>query len=193
MPDQSMLRPILIVLPQGFADWETPLIAAAAPEFCGVTIRHATPGGGSVRSIGGLTVSDLPAIEIQGDEVIVLCGSDVWAGENAPDLGDLLRRAQANGQPVAGICAATLALARAGLLADVDHTSNSADFIDYHLPDYAGRDRYRDVPHAVADRGIITAPGTAPVTFAAEVLRAAGVPDATVTRITGMIRAEHSI
>lgn len=186
------LRPILIILPDGFADWETPLIEAAAPEFCGVTVRHATPGGGSARSIGGLTVSDLPEIEIRNDEVIVLCGSDIWTGDNAPDLSDLLRQARDNGQPIAGICAATLALGRAGLLADVAHTSNSAAFVDYYLPGYAGRARYVDQPRALADGGIITAPGSAPVSFAAEVLRAAGVPEATLSQIVGMVSAEHS-
>lgn len=186
----SGLRPILIILPDGFADWETPLIAAAAPEFCGVTVRHATPGGGDVTSIGGLTVAGLPDIAIEGDEVIVLCGSDAWAGNQPPDLSDLLRRAHANGQPVAGICAATLALGRAGLLDGVAHTSNSAEFIDHYLPGYAGRVHYKDRKRAVADGGVITAAGTAPVSFAAEVLRAAGVPDATIAQITAMITAE---
>lgn len=36
------------------------------------------------------------------------------------------------------------------------------------------------------------APGTAPVGFAARVLRAAGVPDTTVPQVTAMITAEHS-
>ena len=186
------LRPILIILPDGFADWETPLIAAAAPEYCGVTVRHATPGGGDVRSIGGLTVSGLPDIALDGDEVIVLCGGDLWAGDQSPDLSDLLRKAHANGQPVAGICAATLALARAGLLETVAHTSNSPKFVDHYLPAYRGRDRYVDQPRALADGGIITAPGTAPVSFATEVLRAAGVPETTLSQVIGMITAEHS-
>lgn len=186
------LRPILIILPDGFADWETPLIAAAAPEYCGVTVRHATPGGGDVRSIGGLTVSGLPDIALDGDEVIVLCGGDLWAGDQSPDLSDLLRQAHANGQPVAGICAATLALARAGLLERVAHTSNSPEFVDHYLPAYRGRDRYVDQPRALADGGIITAPGTAPVSFATEVLRAAGVPETTLSQVIGMITAEHS-
>lgn len=186
------LRPILIILPQGFADWETPLIATAAPEFCGVTVRHATPGGGNATSVAGLTVSGLPDVSLNGDEVIVLCGSDIWSSVDAPDLDEMLLQAHRNGQPIAGICGATLALGRAGLLTGVDHTSNGTAFMDHHLPAYEGRERYQDVPHAVADGRIITAPGTAPVTFASHVLRAAGVHEDTVRQVVQMITAEHS-
>lgn len=191
MSDQGPpLKPILIVLPDGFADWETGLIGGAAPEFCGVTVRHATPGGGPVRSIGGLTVRDLPDIVLQGDEVVVLCGSDLWSEPQAPDLTEMLQNAHRRGQTIAGICAATLALGRAGLLDAVDHTSNGLWFVDQHLPGYAGRSLYRDVPHAVADGGVITAPGTAPLTFAALVLRAAGVPDEVVMQMRSVMTAE---
>lgn len=186
------LRPILIILPDGFADWETGLIAAAAPEYFGVRVRHATPGGGDIRSIGGLRVAGLDDVQIDGDEVIVLCGSDIWSSDQAPDLSALLRAAHENGQPVAGICGGTLALGRAGLLDGVAHTSNSTDFIDRHLPGYAGRARYRDVPHAVSDGGVVTAAGTAPVSFAAEVLIAAGVPAQQAAQVKQMLGAEHA-
>jgi hypothetical protein len=46
------------------------------------------------------------------------------------------------------------------------HTSNGRGWILGHLPDYAGADRYRDVPHAVADGRLVSAPGSAPGTFA---------------------------
>jgi hypothetical protein len=42
----------------------------------------------------------------------------------------------------------------------------------HHLPDYAGAERYQDVPHAVVDDQVITAPGSAPGTFAITFLKA---------------------
>lgn len=70
-----------------------------------------------------------------------------------------------------GICAGTLALARAGLFAKVAHTSNDRDRVATLVPEYQGKEHYRDVQRAVVDGGIIPAPGSAPGTFAAEFLR----------------------
>ncbi|MFI0396826.1 DJ-1/PfpI family protein [Paracoccus jiaweipingae] len=187
---QDTLKPILIVLTQGYADWETPLIAAAGASFYGVSVRHATPGGGDVTSMAGLRVTGLPDISLTGDEVLVLCGGDIWTGPQAPDLSSLLQAAQNRGQTVAGICAATLALGRAGLLDDVDHTSNGADFVDHFLPGYAGRGRYCDQPAAVSDGGVITAAGTAPVSFARHVLAASGVGADNLAQMQAMLGAE---
>ena len=185
------LKPVLIVLIDGFADWETPMISAIGRDFYGLSVRHATPGGGEVRSMGGLRVCDLPDVAVQGDEVIVLCGSEGWTRPDAPDLTALLQAAHGRGQTVAGICAGTLALGRAGLLADRAHTSNSLDFLRHFLPGYIGADSYRDQPQAVSEGGVISAPGTAPATFAAQVLRAAGLGEEQVAGFLGMAGAEH--
>ena len=187
----ATLKPVLIVLIDGFADWETPLISALGRDFYGRSVRHATPGGGDVTSMGGLRVCGLPDVAVQGDEVIVLCGSEGWTRPDAPDLSGMLRAAHGRGQTVAGICAGSLALGRAGLLSGRAHTSNSLDFLRHFLPDYAGAADYRDQPQAVADGGIITAPGTAPVTFAAEVLAAAGLDAEKLAQFHAIAGAEH--
>jgi putative intracellular protease/amidase len=75
------------------------------------------------------------------------------------------------GRPVAGICAATLALAHAGLLDNRLHTSNGAGFIEKYVPGYRGQNMYRPL-RSVRDRGVITANGLAPFAFAAQIFRA---------------------
>lgn len=69
-----------------------------------------------------------------------------------------------------GICAGTLALARADLFEGRGHTSNGREWILEHLPDYAGKESYQDVSHAVSDGGVVSAPGSAPGTFAVRIL-----------------------
>ncbi|MDF3607803.1 DJ-1/PfpI family protein [Paracoccus sp. DMF-8] len=185
------LRPILIVLIDGYADWETALISAHARQGHAMALRHATPGGGRVSSMGGLAGADLPDVVVQGDEVIVLCGGDGWAAGAAPALDPLLIAAHRRGQVIAAISGATLALARNGLLDRLRHTSDAAGFLAGHAPGYRGGDFYTDRPYAVRDRGIITAPGTAPVSFAAEVLAAAGLPANKVADFRKIMAREH--
>jgi putative intracellular protease/amidase len=159
---------------QGFADWEFGFLAAAAKEWFGLNTVALTPGGAPVVSIGGFSLSgqrgQTPAENADLDAVAVI-GSDVWA-ESPPDVAPLLYAVEQRGGVVGGICAGTLPLARAGLLKDHAHTSNGRAWILGHVPDYAGAERYQDVPHAVADGRLVTAPGSAPATFAAEMLQA---------------------
>jgi putative intracellular protease/amidase len=103
-------------------------------------------------------------------DAVAVIGSDLWATAEAPDVAPLLTSVAARGGLVAGICAGTLALARAGLFSGRAHTSNGRDWIDAHLPDYPGREFYRDVAQAVGDGPVVSAPGSAPGTFALAVL-----------------------
>ena len=78
------------------------------------------------------------------------------------------------GVPVAAICGATIAAARAGLLDDRAHTSNERDYLVTHAPEYRGGRHYVDTL-AVRDRGVITASGAAPIEFAREIFEELGV------------------
>lgn len=183
-------RPVLIVLTEGYADWETPLIAAAGADFYGVKVRHATPGGGDVTSMAGLRVTGLPDISLLPDEIVVICGGNIWTTDNAPRIEPFLRQAYEDGHVIAGICAGVTAMARAGLLDKGAHSTNGLPFMDHYVPGYAGRARHQDTSSAVADARIITAPGTAPLTFALEVLKAAGVPSLQRGEMRQMLLAE---
>ncbi len=172
MSDRKTLG-LALVAP--FADWEYGYLAASAREWFGFDIVTLSPGGEAVSSIGGLTVTvDRSIVDPRNGNLaaIAAIGSDSWATTDPDGLSALLRTIHAGGGVVAGICGATLALARADLFDGRAHTSNGIGWIDARLGSYRGMERYRDTPHAVADDRVVSAPGTAPGTFACAVLGA---------------------
>ncbi len=166
-------RTIGFVFIDRFADWEYGLLSASAVEWFGASAVALTPHGEPVTSCSGfgLTPARSTRVADNGDlDAVAVIGSDVWASETPPDVADLLTAVNERGGVVGGICAGTLALARAGLFENARHTSNGRDWITHHMPDYAGMAHYVDVPHAVADGRIVSAPGSAPGTFAHQFL-----------------------
>lgn len=160
---------------EGYADWEYGLLAASAVEWFGIKAVSLSPHASPLKSIGGFRLIADRSAEIEenrGLDGVAVIGSDGWAAEGAPDVSALLKAVAARGGTVGGICAGTLALARAGLFEGVRHTSNGRDWILAHEPAYAGAAGYQDVPHAVRDGNIVTAPGSAPGTFAIAFLEA---------------------
>lgn len=182
----------ITILTENFADWETALLNSTARLYYGFYTQFAAPGGLPVTSSGGMLVTPqlaLDDIALDGLDLLMVCGGSSWQSGKAPDLAPLLRAAHARGVVLAGICDGTRVLAQAGVLDNVRHTSNAAS----NLVDtgYAGAALYQDVPWAVADGGVITAPGTAPVSFTAEVLRALGIDDDNLAGYLAMHGAEH--
>ncbi len=156
------------------ADWEFGFVAAGInnPQY------QREPGSrrivtlgvsrSPVRTIGGLTlVPDVTLDDVDPTEsaMLVMPGAQSWEDGNV-EFVDAARRWADAGVPVAGICGATLGLARSGLLDDRRHTSNAPEQLA--PTGYAGADHYVDAP-AVTDRGVITAAAVAPVEFAREV------------------------
>jgi putative intracellular protease/amidase len=171
---------IHVVVFEGWADWEPGFALAEARRSGGIPIRVVGFSADPAASIGGLRViPDVTLQQVRPEEVrlLLLPGGDLWEDPRAyprSTFEPLLQRLVAAGVPVAGICGATLALARAGLLNDRAHTSNAADYLSTHAKEYRGAARYRDAL-AVRDRGVITASGAAPVEFAREVFEELGV------------------
>jgi putative intracellular protease/amidase len=128
-------------------------------------------------------------IDVSTIAALVVNGGATWSRQDAPDVREVLIKARDAGKTVAGICDGTLALARAGLLDRVKHTSNSTDNL---LPTgYKGATHYQDQPQAVVDGRIVTAPGTAPVSFMAGVMQTLGLRDDNLDFYIGMYGAEH--
>ncbi|RUZ74328.1 glutamine amidotransferase [Mesorhizobium sp. M7A.F.Ca.US.006.01.1.1] len=171
MPEQKTIGFLFI---EGFADWEYGLLAASAVEWFGARAVSLTPDGNPVTGISGFRLTpDRSAGADDNDDLdaIAVIGSDEWAGKAPPDVADLLNAVASRGDVVGGICAGTLALARAGLFEKAKHTSNGRDWINGHEAGYAGDSLYQDVPHAVADGKIVSSPGSAPGTFALAFLK----------------------
>ena len=187
------MKTIVTILTEGYADWEIGLLTGAARGFYEVRTLFAAPGGTPVKSAGGLTVTPdlaIADIDIAALDALVVCGGSSWKSPNPPDIAAVVNAAHNGGKLVAGICDGTLALARTGLLDGLAHTSNGKGYLDES--GYRGASHYRDVPQAVADQNVITAPATAPVTFMAEILKGIGVGDPNLDYYIGLYGAEHA-
>jgi putative intracellular protease/amidase len=192
LQEMSMPR-IALALTEEFADWEPALLTAMARGYFDVDIVTSTPDGAPVMSMGGLNVMpDMAYDELDPETIhaLVIPGGLIWEKGSAPDMTDLVHRFCAQHRVVAGICAAASALAGTGVLNQVAHTGNAlSSHRKYET--YQGADHYRDQPQAVSDKGIITAPGSAPITFATEVLKALDVWGPEAEAEITVFSAEH--
>jgi putative intracellular protease/amidase len=188
---EDFMQPIVIVLSDRYSDWEIATLAGAGRAFFEADVSFATPSGGDVTSVAGLHISQTDAFRAPAEGVVVVCGGPAWEGEDAPDIGEALIAARDRGCVIAGICGGTVALARAGLLDAVRHTSNAPDYLTRLVPGYAGAAHYVDQPQALRDGNIITAPAPAPASFATEVLIAAGLEAQAARQIQDLLAAEH--
>lgn len=166
-------RTACVFIIDGYADWEPASALAELRRTFGFATRSFALSREPVVSMGGLRVvpdAPLADFEPRSADILILPGGDFWTAGERPEITAAVRAMADAGRPVAAICAATLALAHAGLLDDRLHTSNGAGFIEKHVPGYGGANSYRAAP-AVSNRGVITASGVAPIAFAAEIFR----------------------
>lgn len=184
---------IAIVLTPGFADWEYALIGGTGGPFYGIDVRYFSPLHGKIQSQGGLTceVADsVEAIDEWQPDATVVVGGLIWETKDAPDMTHVLTKQLHRGGTVAGICGGTLALARAGILNDVAHTSNDPSFLS-GAKGYSGQSGYIESKRAVIDGQVITSPGIAPVTFTAAVFKSAKLEQTIVDQFQAMLASEH--
>lgn len=161
-----------ILIFEGFADWEPSYALSQIRQTGAASVASVGMTHHPVRSMGGLTVvPDVTVEQVQPEQVrlFMLPGGDQWeTGGIDPRLVRLLEATMDAGTPLAAICAATTAVARAGLLRGRVHTSNGLDYLKANVPDYAGEADYVE-QLAVRDRGLITASGLGAVEFAREI------------------------
>jgi putative intracellular protease/amidase len=174
-------QPVHLYVTDTYADWE-PAYAVAhiqKPDWQRrpgrYAVRTVAAADAPVVSMGGLRiVPGTTLAELAPDEsaMLILPGAETWDSAAHEGVLDTARAFLDAGTPVAAICGATYGLARAGLLDDRAHTSNAADYLA--ASGYAGRDLYRE-ELAVTDRGLVTASGTHPVDFAAQIFAQLGL------------------
>jgi putative intracellular protease/amidase len=167
MPDKA----VYLLVVDGFADWEPAHAVAELRRHGGYRVEVVGLTRDLVVSMGGLQVMPSRAVaEIEPNDVAVfiLPGGDRWETMAIEvELESALKRLDAQKVPIAAICAATVAIARIGLLRDRQHTSNGLKYLQSHVPGYDEAQNYVEAP-AVRDRGLITASGLADVEFARE-------------------------
>nr|WP_319542628.1 DJ-1/PfpI family protein [uncultured Pseudodesulfovibrio sp.] len=189
-----MMAKVALLLTQGFADWEYALIAGTGRPFYGIDIQFFAPEAGEIHSQGGLatvishTIENIPE---WSPNAVVIIGGTIWTSEDTPDVGELLKTQHSKGGIVAGICGGTLPLARAGLLNEVSHTSNDAEFLNKNAAGYSGSEQFCASVSAISDNRVITAPGTAPVSFTAAIFESIGIDGTVVKQFREMMAAEH--
>ncbi|MBB4639464.1 type 1 glutamine amidotransferase family protein [Longimicrobium terrae] len=130
-------------------------------------VRTVGPTRDPVRTMGGITIlPDVALDELRAEDsaMLILPGAASWDEGAHADAVDKAREFLAAGVPVAAICGATGALARAGMLNDRPHTSNAVEYLNWQ-DGYTGAEHYAGSP-ALRDGDLITASGTAPVDFA---------------------------
>jgi len=164
-------KAVYLLVVEGFADWEPAHAVAELRRHGHYRVESVGLTSAPVTSMGGIRV--LPStivtkVDPADVAALILPGGDRW--ENSPietELEQLLNGVDAHGIPIAAICAATVAIARLGLLRGRRHTSNGLEYLRSNVPGYAEAATYVDSP-AVRDRGLITASGLGDVEFARE-------------------------
>lgn len=173
-----MTPAVHLVLIDGLADWE-PAYALPALRQSGYDVITVGFTPDVVTTLAGLRVTpdvQWNAFDPTSSKLVLLPGSDGWARNEYPveTFQHKLRALLDDNVPVAAICGATVAVARAGGFRDRQHTSNDRSWLLAEAPAYEGAAQYRSDELAVRDRGLISAAGTAPVEFAREIIAELG-------------------
>ncbi|QCW27432.1 glutamine amidotransferase [Lysobacter enzymogenes] len=161
-----MTQRIVLLMIDRPADWEYAPLAGAAHAWFGIDVVSASIDAAPLTTMGGLSLQPqrrLAELDPGDGDLWVVPGSPLW--DEAPAPAPIVRPcASAPRAAIAGICGGTRALAAAGLLNERAHTSNEPGYLDA-VPGYSGQAQYREQA-CVSTGGIVTAPGTSPVSFA---------------------------
>jgi putative intracellular protease/amidase len=157
----------------GLVDLETPYALCAITKSqklkvvtVGFTQQPITTLGG-LKLVPDIQLNDMNSTEIG---IFLLPGGERWERQPDENFQRLLVRLHTENIPIAAICGATLALARAGLTHKLRHTSNSKQYLKALVTDYKDEAFYLD-ELAVTDRNIITASGLGGIEFGREVIK----------------------
>lgn len=157
----------------GLADWEPALAMCEINKHAKFDVVTVGFSEKLVTTMGGIkVVPDIAIRDVNPAEacIFIMPGGDMWEQNTHGPLIGLLHRLHAENVPVGAICGATLEIARAGLMQNTRHTSNSKEYLKAMVPGYEDEQFYVDAL-AVADRNLITASGAGHVEFAHEIIK----------------------
>lgn len=167
-----MRKEIYMLVFDGFADWELALACCEINKSGKYKVRTVGFSKDVIYSMGGLAVAPelaLDDIDMESACLFMFPGGEMWKSEENPRVTSLLRELNRREVILAGICGATIAFARAGLLKGLTYTSNTKDFLKKYVTDCC-EENYVDCP-AVTDKNIITASGVGSVEMAFEIIK----------------------
>lgn len=136
----------------------------------GITKAPVTTMGG-LQILPDITVEEL---DMNNMAALILPGGDTWMEPLHLPIINKVKQCISENIVVAAICGATIALAQNGFLNLRWHTSNDLAYLKMVCPGYSGERYYKNEP-VVTDGKLITAPWTAPLEFARDVLKALDV------------------
>lgn len=165
-------RGVHLLVFEGLADWEPSYALTGVRHWAKIPVRTVGFDDREVTTMGGLRVSpDMTLEQVDPGDValFVLPGGDMWESDYPRDAVErMVTSLQHRDVPIAGICAATIALARAGLFEGRRHTSNGREYLRQHAGEYAGAENYSDTL-ATRDAGVVSASGLGALEFAREI------------------------
>jgi putative intracellular protease/amidase len=126
-----------------------------------------------ITTMGGITIipdESIENVKFNGGDLLILPGGDTWMCDANTRIITMVSELLNSKVIIAAICAATIALAKNGLLNKRNHTSNDLGYLKMVCPEYTGSDYYLNKP-AVIDDNLITASGLAPFEFTYETLK----------------------
>lgn len=184
-------RKCALFLFDGYADWEPSLVTAGLNTYSDFSIQSFSITGKPVTSMGGLVVTPTTSLKAIGKDfdLLILPGGNAWENGKNEEVIPLIKEAIQSRKIVAAICAATTALADAGILNTIPHTSNGKGYLETHSKNYSGQQHYVETP-SVASDNIVTANGAGMIEFAHEIYKAVGAFDAqTLESITALYKS----
>lgn len=171
------MKKVYVLVFDGLADWEAPLALCEVRNSGKFDVVTVGLTDGPVTTMAGFRLLPdvtLPEVSAEGAAMLVLPGGEMWEAGTPDGVDALLNEFRMSGVPVAAICGATFAVARAGLTRSRRHTSNDKGYLEAVVPEYRDGELY-STELAVTDGDLVTASGVGSVEFARDIIRCLGV------------------
>ncbi len=174
-----MKQTVLIVLTDGFADWEASYVSAELNKSTtNYQVKTIAIDHEPKVSMGGLRVLPDYVLDEMEDisdvAMLIVPGGTGWRSEKNQKIQTLVDYYFKQEIPVAAICDATTFLGNHGFLDNNKHTGNTLEYLKQGAPNYKGDRHYVDA-QSISEGNLITANGSGAVEFTKHILEKLGV------------------